>query len=127
MSKKRNHYGVQRFLQAFRYALEGLKTMIQTEVSFRIQIYVAVAVFVLLWVLEVSRFESILVAIMIFFVLGLEGINSTIEAFLDYVKKGKDPDIKKIKDIGAAAVLIASIGATIVGILVFLPRIIVLF
>lgn len=42
----------------------------------------------------------------------------------DFVQPEKDNRIKEIKDLGAAAVLVCAIASTIVGIVIFLPKII---
>lgn len=53
-----------------------------------------------------------------------EMLNTAIEFLSDFVSPGIHPQIKKVKDVSAAAVLIASIGAIVIGIIVFLPKII---
>lgn len=42
----------------------------------------------------------------------------------DFVQPEKDNRIKEIKDLGAAAVLVCAIASVIVGIIIFLPKII---
>lgn len=56
-------------------------------------------------------------------VMGLEGINTAIEALSDYVQPERDSRIGHIKDISAGAVLIAAVVAGIVGLIIYLPRI----
>jgi len=60
---------------------------------------------------------------MIFSVLILELINSAMERFLDFLQPAEDIRVKKIKDLLASIVLLVSLGAAIIGFLVFLPYI----
>ena len=74
-------------------------------------------------VLQISLVEwSVLVGI-ISLVLVVEILNSAIEDLADHFSPEINPVIKKVKDYGAAAVLIASLAAVTIGILIFLPKI----
>ncbi|KKU40201.1 MAG: Diacylglycerol kinase, partial [Candidatus Azambacteria bacterium GW2011_GWD2_46_48] len=54
-------------------------------------------------------------------VLTLEMINTSIERILDLLHPEKHPEIKIIKDISAAAVLLAALGALVIGLKIFIP------
>jgi diacylglycerol kinase len=56
-------------------------------------------------------------------VIALEMINSAIENLVDFVSPEKHQSIKKIKDLSAGAVLVGATVAAIVGLIVFLPKI----
>jgi len=60
-------------------------------------------------------------------VIGIELINTSIEALCDKVEPKQDPQIKKVKDIAAGAVLFVSICAAIVGLYIMLPKLLVKF
>ena len=64
---------------------------------------------------------------MIFFVLVMELFNTILERVVDILKPRVHPYAQLIKDIMAATVLIASIGAIVVGITIFYPYIKELF
>ena len=49
-------------------------------------------------------------------------INTAIELMCDNISTDFHPTIKKIKDISAAAKLIAAFGAAVVGLIVFVPK-----
>jgi diacylglycerol kinase (ATP) len=57
-------------------------------------------------------------------VLGVEGINTAIEKMSDFVHPEFNEKIGFIKDVSAGAVMFVSIGATIIGLLIYLPKII---
>jgi len=61
------------------------------------------------------------------FVFALELMNSAIENLTDFVSPHKNKNVKKIKDLSAVGVLVASFAALVVGIIVFLPKLILLF
>ena len=104
-------------------ALDGIRVAWREEANFKIQIACAVVAVVLGYVLGITKTEWIIVCMLIGFVLTAEAFNTALEEFCDMVKSDPDPHIGKIKDLAAAAVLIASTSAGIVGALIFLPRI----
>ncbi len=59
-------------------------------------------------------------------VLAGEGINSAIERLSDVVQPERDDRIRDVKDISAGAVLICAITAAIIGIIVILPKLLIL-
>ena len=76
---------------------------------------------------EISEFEWLAVVFAIGLVLAGEAINSAIERLSDVVRPELDDRIRDVKDISAGAVLICAITAAIIGITVFLPKLIMLF
>jgi diacylglycerol kinase len=58
-------------------------------------------------------------------VIAMELINSSIEELADLYSREHNPRIKKIKDLGAGAVLVAAIAALIVGVIIFLPKMVI--
>ncbi|MFA7044156.1 MAG: diacylglycerol kinase family protein, partial [Bacteroidales bacterium] len=71
--------------------------------------------------------EWVAVVFAIGLVLSLEAINTSMENLADFVSPEKHVWIKKIKDLSAAGVLMGAISAVIIGLIVFLPKIIALF
>ena len=69
----------------------------------------------------VSAGEWSVLLICIFWVLGMEALNSAVEALADRVCPGQDPLIGRAKDMAAGAVLLSAIGAAAVGLVVSLP------
>ncbi len=51
-----------------------------------------------------------------------EKIIQTIESLADHVSHDFSPIIKMVKDYCAAAVLVASIAAAVIGVIIFLPK-----
>jgi diacylglycerol kinase len=55
-----------------------------------------------------------------------EAFNTALEELCDMLRTTHDPHVAKIKDLAAAAVLIASCGAFVTGCLIFVPRVLAL-
>lgn len=68
-----------------------------------------------------SRAEKAILSTAIFAVLTLEMVNIVIERLLDFIHPGHHEEVRIIKDLIAAIVLIASFGAAIIGLIVFWP------
>ncbi len=72
---------------------------------------------------SLSLYEWLLILIVIHLVIAMEIINTALENVVDFVSLEYNKDAKKIKDMSAAAVLIISFLAAIVGAAIFLPKI----
>jgi undecaprenol kinase/diacylglycerol kinase (ATP) len=86
----------------------------------------AIAAVCLSFLLEVSRIEFIIVILCITVVLAAEMINTAVEQICNKITKERNADIKIIKDISAGAVLVAAISALVCGLIIFIPKLIVL-
>ena len=73
--------------------------------------------------LQVSPQNGYLSCFVLRAVIGLEMINSALEHLCNHVHKDYHPSIKIIKDVAAGAVLFASIVSTVVGLIIFIPKI----
>ena len=73
---------------------------------------------------RISGGEWIAVVLCMGWVIALELLNSAIENIADFVSPEKHETIKKIKDLAAGAVLVGAIASAIVGMIVFLPKVI---
>lgn len=105
------------------YALKGAWLLLSTEGSIQVQACIAVAVTVAGWYFQISPTEWMVQLLAIGMVMGIEGVNTAVEKLSDYIQPGHDERIGKVKDISAGAVLLASIMASIAGLMIYLPRI----
>ncbi len=106
-------------LDSFNYAFEGIVHVLRTQRNMRIHFLAAIAVLLAALFFDVSRLELIALLLAIAFVLFAEMVNTAIEAAVDVASTSFDPMAKLAKDVGAGAVLIASVTAVAVGYLVF--------
>jgi len=105
------------------FALSGFFLALKQENSFRFQIFSTIAVTVMLIVLQPALIWWALVVVMIAMVLMAELFNTALETLCDYVQPEHHEAIGKIKDLAAAAVLMASIGSLIVAVLLIIDLI----
>lgn len=106
----------------FRYAFVGLKLAWEEELHFRIEILCAALAVALGVFFRLSPVEFALVVASIALVLMAEAFNTALEELCDKFQPTHDPHIAKIKDLAAAAVLLASVGAFVIGLFIFIPH-----
>ncbi len=112
---------------AFKNAFQGLRYVLVTQRNAWIHLLITVLVIALGIIFRVDRIDWAILMIAIALVWIAEIPNTSIEALVDLVVQQYHPLAKVAKDTGAAAVLFAAIIAVILGIIVFLPRILEVF
>ena len=112
-------------LKSFMHAFKGLNIITLERNS---TLHVSIAVFVLLEgiLFKVTSTEWLFIIVAISSVLAFEIINSAMERLASKFSDQPSKEIGLIKDASAAAVLVASIAAAVIGILIFFTRFIVL-
>lgn len=115
---------MKRFFKSFKYAIQGIREGMRSEENFKFDLVVALLVIISGFVYQLTTIEWSLVILCIVAVLAAELINSSIEKIVDWVSPEIHPEAKRIKDMAAGAVLIVAVGAAIIGMIIFLPKII---
>lgn len=105
------------------YASKGALLLLKTEPSIKIQFIIALIVSAAGFYFDISSNEWAIQLLAIGLVMSIEGINTAIEAMADFVHPEHHNKIGLIKDIAAGAVFIASVFASIVGLIIYLPKI----
>lgn len=116
-----------KLLRSFLYAFAGIRSSFGSELNFRIHTVVAVLVIGLSAALHISTTEWLLVFFCIAFMLVVEMLNTALEKLCDVVHPEQHPGIKKVKDIAAGAVLIAALFSVVIGLIIFVPKLIEFF
>nr|WP_298925861.1 diacylglycerol kinase family protein [uncultured Allomuricauda sp.] len=106
------------------YAMKGMFLLLRTESSIKIQFVIALVVTGAGFYFNISNTEWMIQLIAIGMVMGIEGLNTAVEKLSDFVQPEKDPKIGFIKDVSAGAVMIVSILAGIVGLLIYVPKLV---
>ena len=114
-------------LKGFSVAFQGIWTLIYNERNFRFHLLVSVAVIAACFFFDVTKAEWLAVLLCIGLVISVEALNTSVEYICDLIHPEYNLVVKKIKDIGAAAVLLTAIVAVIVGCVIFIPYILNLF
>lgn len=117
-------FSLQKRLKSFSHAFSGLRILFKEEHNSWIHLVAAIVVLAAAYFFKINIFEWIAVIFAIGFVFTTELINSAIENISNFISPGMHVTIKKIKDLSAAAVLISAITALIIGLIVFIPKII---
>lgn len=109
------------FTYSVRAAVRGLVYTFRHERNFRIETFIALFVIVALVALRASWQQATIVVTMIFLIFMIELMNTVNERIVDILKPRKHPYAAVIKDMSAAMVLVLAIGASIVGVIIFIP------
>ena len=104
--------------------MAGIRNLLVYEHNARIHLLAAILATILGAALKIAPWQWAILAMAIFGVFIAEIFNSAIERLSDVVSPGHHEEIRKDKDYGAAAVLLASILAVIAGLIIFLPELI---
>jgi len=105
------------------FALKGTLLLIRTEASIKVQFFIAIVMTAAGFLFDISATEWCIQILTIAVIMGIEGLNTGVEKVSDYIQPEFDKKIGFIKDISAGAVMIVSIAATIIGLIIYLPKI----
>lgn len=113
---------MKKFLKGFEYAYNGLTYAFSTQINFKFHVFAAFCAISLGLYLDLNHTEWLWISTSILVVLIVELLNTAIEVLVNLVSPEYNPKAGIIKDIAAAAVLIAACFAAVVGVFIFLPR-----
>lgn len=109
-------------MRSFAHAFCGIATLVRTQPNAKVHVAAIVVVSAAGLALDVPPMEWCALALAMGGVLSAEALNTGIEFLCDAVHPEHHPLIGKAKDVAAAGVLIMALSATIVGLLIFVPR-----
>ena len=120
------HFSIADRLKSFTFAFAGIAAMLRTQHNAWVHLAATVVVVVAgLW-FGIAREEWAWLVMSIVAVWTAEALNTAFEFLCDVASPEFHPLVKQAKDVAAAAVLIAGAGAAIIGLLVFVPRLLAL-
>ena len=117
-------------IERFKYAITGIKDSFE-ERNIKIQFIMMLLVIITGIIVKIDIIEWIICFVLFTLVISGELFNSAIENAVDFTEKnrndserfGTDENARKAKDISAGAVLVLSIGSAIIGMIIFIPKI----
>ena len=109
-------------IRSFHFAFEGISYLIRTQRNARIELAVGLVVLVVAVWVRVTPVEWAVLALTTAIVLAFEALNTALELAVSLASPERHPLAKAAKDVSAAMVLIAAIGAVLVGIAIFRPH-----
>ncbi|HEX2606624.1 MAG TPA: diacylglycerol kinase family protein [Flavisolibacter sp.] len=107
---------------SFQFAWNGIRAVLRTEHNTWIHLALTLAVVTGGIGFRIGRQEWIVLILAMAFVWVTEILNTAIEKAMDFISMERHPMIRLVKDLAAAAVLIASLAALIIGCLIFIPK-----
>ena len=111
------------FRSSFGNAFRGFKSALQTERNLKFHFIVGILVILASFIFQISITEWFVVLVNITMVIVAELLNTAIECAVDLARPEKHDLAKKAKDISASAVLATAVCSVIIGIVIFLPKV----
>lgn len=118
--------GKRTFKGSVKNCLDGISYVTKNEKNFKREIALGIIALILSYILKIDKIEFIIILTMICLVLTAEIINTAIERTVDLVTKEYHELARIAKDVSAGSVLVTSIFSLIIGIIIFMPKIITL-
>ncbi|MCB9252834.1 MAG: diacylglycerol kinase family protein [Flavobacteriales bacterium] len=113
---------MKRLIRSFQYAIQGMKYLFSYERNAQVHLFFAILSIGMAYYFELNSTEWILIIVCISLVLSAEAFNTSIERMCDLVSKERSQQIKIIKDVSAAAVTFLAIASFIIGLILFVPK-----
>lgn len=115
---------MRRLIKSFGYALSGVAYTTKTQLNFQIHLAAILLVGAAGWYFHLAIGEWLWIVLAIGLVLVAELLNTAIEILVDLVSPGFNEQAGKVKDVAAGAVVIAAIIAVVIGLLIFIPKLV---
>lgn len=125
MTKQKDSF-IQGRMKGAKYACKGALILLRTEASIQVQFTIAILLTIAGFYFEISSTEWMFQILSIGLIISIEGLNTAIEEIADFIHPEFHNKIGLIKDIAAGAVFISAIASTIVGLIIYVPKIIAL-
>ena len=124
--KKIKHHR-KNLLNSFGYAFQGLYNSFKSEGNMKIHIFMMIVVILFGILLKISLLEWFVCIILFAIVIAGELFNTAIETVVDMISPNINEKAKLAKDISAGGVLVLAIGAFLIGLFIFIPKILSIF
>ena len=108
---------------SFGYAIEGIVFSFQKGLHFKMQVAAAIIVIALGFIYSISATEWLIIILISSGVISAEAINTAIEETGNVLHQEHHPRVRLAKHCAAGGVLILSIAATVIGLIIFAPKI----
>jgi len=111
-------------LKSLSYAAKGFWLLVSSENSIKVQIVISVIMTIVGFLMKISATEWMFQLLAIGLILVAESLNTAIERMADFIHPDFHKKIGIIKDISAGAAFFAAIIAIIIGLIIYVPKII---
>lgn len=110
-------------LKSISFAVRGAVKLITTEHSVMVQFFIAILMTIVGFCFQITATEWLFQTLSIGLVMSIEGLNTAVEKIADFIHPEYHSKIGFIKDIAAGAVFIAAITAIVIGLIIYVPKI----
>ena len=111
------------FYKSLGYAISGIIQCIQKERNIKIHLVFMFLVIICGFLFQLSITEWLVCILLFGLVISLELVNTAIEAVVDLCTQEYHSLAKIAKDTAAGAVLISAIASVVIGLIIFVPKI----
>ena len=115
-----------KIVNSFKYAIEGIKSSLKTERNLKIHFVFMISVIICGVIFKISLLEWLICISLFALVISAELFNTAIEITVDLAMPKINPKAKLAKDISAGAVLVTAFLSAIIGLIIFIPKLIAL-
>lgn len=124
---KKTKWSTNSFWESFKCAVNGIKYVLSSQRNIVIQSIFAIIAIALGCSFRISPIEWVILSFTIALVLFAEFVNTAIETIVDLVTEEYHEKAKIAKDVAAGSVVITALNSIVVGLIIFLGRMINLF
>lgn len=117
------HSLLKRHTISFRHAFDGVIWAVKTQPNFRVHLCISFFVLLFAKIFAVTQGELLILLFTILLGLASEMVNTALESMTDLITKEYREEAKTAKDVAAGMMLVVSIGAAVVGLVIFIPYI----
>lgn len=111
-----------RFIKSFGFALNGIFYAFKTQANFKFHCILTILAAIFGWYFRLGADEWLWLLVAIALVIISELLNTALEVLVDLVSPAYHEKAGLVKDMAAAAVLVAAIVAVIIGLIIFVPK-----
>ena len=114
-----------KLINSFKYAIRGIKSALKSEQNMKVHFIIMELVILMAIILNLSTLEWLIILICFMSVISSELFNTAMEKCVDLASPKFNELAKLGKDISAGAVLITAFFSALIGLIIFLPKIII--
>jgi len=118
--------GFKKRLKSFGFAFTGLYELVKSEPNARIHLAATICAILAGFSLQISNGEWCIISIAIALVWAAEAFNTVIEKLVDHLFPEYHETARVVKDISAGAVLVCAMAALVCGLIIFLPKLVLI-
>ncbi len=118
---------MKKLIYSFKYAFHGIPKALKSERNLKIHFVMMILVICFGFLFQIDIMEWLICFVCFGMVIMAELFNTAIETVVDLVSPEKNEFAGRAKDISAGAVLFAAIISAIIGLIIFIPKIMILF